>query len=63
MSEAAVITRGTMNGNPSPAGAVLIIDDEAEIRESLQTLLEMEGFEVETAVSGEDGISQMADRP
>ena len=59
MSEAAVIARGTMNGNPSPAGSVLIIDDEAEIRESLQTLLEMESFEVETAVSGEDGLAQM----
>ena len=45
MSEAAVISRGTMNGNPVPAGSVLIIDDEAAIRESLQTLLEMEGFE------------------
>jgi len=63
MSEAAVITRGIVNGSPSPAGSVLIIDDESEIRESLQTLLEMEGFEVESAVSGEDGISQMADRP
>ena len=63
MSEAAVITRGTLNANPSPAGSVLIIDDEAEIRESLQTLLEMEGFEVETADSGEDGISRMAERP
>src|SRR6266487_4536610 len=63
MSEAAVIARGTLNGSPSPAGSVLIIDDESEIRESLQTLLEMEGFEVETAVSGEDGIAQMADRP
>src|SRR5205814_8797835 len=52
-----------MNGNPSTAGSVLIIDDETEIRESLQTLLEMEGFEVETAVSGEDGLAQMADRP
>ncbi len=52
MSEAAVIARGTTNsgttngtanGRPSPSGSVLIIDDEAEIRESLQTLLEMEG--------------------
>src|SRR5437588_2657785 len=63
MSEAAVISRGTLHGNTDPVGSVLIIDDEAEIRESLQTLLEMEGFEVETAISGEDGISQMADRP
>ena len=71
MSEAAVIARGTLNGTtngstsdrPSPSGSVLIIDDEAEIRESLQTLLEMEAFEVETAVSGEDGLAQMADHP
>jgi DNA-binding response OmpR family regulator len=42
---------------------VLIIDDEAEIRESLQTLLELEGFEVETAVTGEDGICANGDHP
>ena len=63
MSDTAVISRTLMNGTPGMAGAVLIIDDEAEIRESLQTLLEMEGFEVETAITGEDGLSQMADRP
>src|ERR1700739_1577296 len=64
MSEAAVITRGVIHSsNASPAGSVLIIDDEAEIRESLQTLLELEGFAVDTAVSGEDGLEQMADRP
>jgi DNA-binding response OmpR family regulator len=67
MSEAAVVARGTFNGTTnggaSPAGSVLIIDDEAEIRESLQTLLEMEGYEVETAVTGEDGLSQMAECP
>ena len=54
MSEVAVISR-PLNPNPSSSGSVLIIDDEAEIRESLQTLLEMEGFDVETAVSGEEG--------
>src|SRR6516162_2373484 len=63
MSEAAVIARGTINGGTSPSGAVLIVDDEAEIRESLQTLLDLEGFEVDTAASGEEGLSQMADRP
>ena len=60
MSEAAVISRGITQGSPSPAGSVLIVDDEAEIRESLQTLLEIEGFEVDTAVSGEEGLAQMA---
>jgi CheY-like chemotaxis protein len=31
--------------NPQPsAGRILIIDDEAEIRESLETLLQLEGY-------------------
>jgi len=44
MSEAAVITRRNLIEMPSSAtGSVLIIDDEVGIRESLQTLLELEG--------------------
>src|SRR6267143_5861769 len=62
MSEAAVISR-PLNTSPSSSGAVLIIDDEAEIRESLQTLLEMEGFDVETAVSGEEGLLRIGEHP
>jgi DNA-binding NtrC family response regulator len=62
MSEAAVIS-GSMMETPSPAhGCVLIIDDEAEIRESLQTLLEFEGYEVETAASGAQGLAKLGDR-
>ncbi len=63
MSEAAVISRGTLPGNPASAGSVLIIDDEAEIRESLQTLLELEGFEIETAATGEDGLLRVGEHP
>jgi DNA-binding NtrC family response regulator len=61
MSEAAVISRSTFSSQTSPAGSVLIIDDEAEIRESLQTLLEMEGFKVDTANTGEEGLQQIGD--
>jgi DNA-binding NtrC family response regulator len=63
MSDTAVIPNALVNGNPGLAGAVLIIDDEAEIRESLQTLLEMEGFAVETAVSGEAGVQRIGEHP
>jgi DNA-binding NtrC family response regulator len=63
MSEAAVISRSPLHGSTDPVGSVLIIDDEAEIRESLQTLLEMENFEVETAGSGEDGLLRIGDHP
>ena len=62
MSEVAVISR-PLNTNPSSSGSVLIIDDEAEIRESLQTLLELEGFDVETAVSGEEGLVRIGEHP
>ena len=64
MSEAAVISRrSTHDASASTTGLVLIIDDEAEIRESLQTLLELEGYEVETASTGNEGLARAGDRP
>jgi DNA-binding NtrC family response regulator len=65
MSEAAVIPRKVNDIEPSSAtaGSVLIIDDEAEIRESLQTLLEMEGYDVETAATGQQGLNRIGQRP
>jgi len=66
MSDAAVISRNPLNGTqgtPGMAGAILIIDDEAEILESLQTLLEMEGFAVETAATGEAGLQRIGEHP
>jgi DNA-binding NtrC family response regulator len=63
MSEVAVISRGTSPGMLSGQGSVLIIDDEAAIRESLQTLLELEGYDVAAAADGEEGIAKLGDRP
>ncbi|HZQ69248.1 MAG TPA: sigma-54 dependent transcriptional regulator [Terriglobales bacterium] len=63
MSEAAVIShRGVGDPVTSGAGSVLIIDDEAGIRESLQTLLELEGYDVECAVNGDEGIARLGER-
>ena len=62
MSEAAVITRNHVDeARFSSAGSVLIIDDEAAIRESLETLLQLEGYAVESAASGEDGLARMGE--
>jgi DNA-binding NtrC family response regulator len=44
-------------------GAILIIDDEAAIRESLQTLLELEGYRVEVAGDGDEGLSRLGNEP
>src|SRR6185312_14443537 len=64
MPEAAVLTRRPENESArGDAGFVLIIDDEAAIRESLQTLLEMEGYNVTTAANGEEGLAKLGDRP
>jgi DNA-binding NtrC family response regulator len=60
MSEAAVLTRPRADiGN---GGSVLIIDDEVAIRESLETLLEFEGYSVESAETGEDGLARLSER-
>ena len=44
---------------PDPKGKILVIDDESEIRESLQTLLGFEGYEVDTAVDGASGLAAL----
>ena len=48
---------------PEAKGKILVIDDEAEIRESLETLLRFEGYEVETAPDGARGLAALAARP
>jgi DNA-binding NtrC family response regulator len=62
MSEATLIAPNVRDVVASPAGSVLIVDDEAEIRESLRTLLEIEGFDVEAAATGEEGLARIGDR-
>jgi DNA-binding NtrC family response regulator len=48
-------------GSPSSdrAHRILIIDDEASIRESLETLLTLEGYNVDTKPEGESGLDQI----
>jgi DNA-binding NtrC family response regulator len=63
MSEVAVIARNHVKApSTSSAGSVLIIDDEAEIRESLETLLGLEGYNVDSAPTGEEGLSRLSER-
>jgi len=68
MTEATIaMNREEAAGNPAAADArvvgparILIVDDEAAIRESLEALLGMEGFHVTTAVDGPAGLEQLA---
>jgi len=62
MSEAAVISRTKLSEPALSAGSVLIIDDESAIRESLHTLLELEGYDVATAASGREGMTRLGER-
>jgi DNA-binding NtrC family response regulator len=62
MSELATMPRHNL-GESSSAGSVLIIDDEAAIRESLETLLEMEGYEVQSAATADEGMTRIGNRP
>ena len=48
---------------PATKGTILVIDDEAEIRESLRVLLEFEGYEVGTAADGGHGLAALDAKP
>lgn len=47
---------GSVFSTNSASGSILVIDDEAGIRESLEVLLSLEGYTVKTANDGEQGL-------
>src|SRR5277367_972827 len=60
MSEGTLAVPPSTTSSPlERAHRILIIDDEASIRESLETLLTLEGYNVETATEGESGLDQI----
>src|ERR1700724_314954 len=46
-----------------PNGSILVIDDEAEIREGLELLLSSEGYSVSCADTGAAGLARLAQEP
>jgi CheY-like chemotaxis protein len=42
---------------------ILLIDDDADFRDSLQAVLEAEGYEVITAASGKEGLQKLTAKP
>ncbi|HEV3420290.1 MAG TPA: sigma-54 dependent transcriptional regulator [Candidatus Acidoferrum sp.] len=46
-----------------PKGSILVIDDEAEIREGLELLLKTEGYQVSIADTGQSGLSRLGEQP
>ena len=47
---------GSVFSSSSAGGTILVIDDEAGIRESLEVLLSLEGYSVKMAADGEQGL-------
>ena len=46
-----------------PKGSILVVDDEAEIREGLELLLDSEGYQVSTAGTGDAGLARLDEQP
>ncbi len=51
------------DANPSPIPHILVVDDELAMRESLQEILELEGFQVSQADSGEAALEILERTP
>jgi len=43
--------------------SILLVDDDALLRETVQQLLERDGHQVATAADGEEGLRRLAERP
>ncbi len=52
-----------MNQSTAPKPAVLVIDDEVQIRRLLRACLEANGYQVREAATGQEGISAAAQHP
>ena len=63
MSEGTIAAPANAIAGPDGSPRILIIDDEAAIRESLETLLSLEGYTVETAENGELGLERISEQP
>jgi DNA-binding NtrC family response regulator len=63
MSEGTLAAPANANSAGSDTPRILIIDDEAAIRESLETLLGLEGYTVDTAENGDQGLERIAEQP
>src|SRR5579872_1235002 len=64
MSEGTLVAPSNAQASgPDATQRILIIDDEAAIRESLETLLSLEGYAVESAENGELGLERIAEQP
>ena len=48
---------------PESKGSILVVDDEAEIREGLELLLRSEGYGVASAETGEAGLARLEEQP
>ena len=54
---------GSRGGGTGGTGLVLIVDDDARLREFVRVNLEMEGYAVREAGSAEEGLAALEDEP
>src|SRR6185437_9809029 len=62
MAGTGAATGSVMERQAAPRARILVIDDEGEIRESLEALLTSEGYEVELAQNATEGERKLESR-
>jgi DNA-binding NtrC family response regulator len=62
MGNTAILAKRDVSQEAGSRGSVLVIDDNADVRESLQTLLDIDGYTTEGAETGEEGLNRLSER-
>ena len=57
------MSSSTLNESTNDKERILVVDDERGIREGCRRILQSEGFEVETAENGKEGLANIKEKP
>src|SRR5580692_4244467 len=63
VDQSSIVSRDTLPAPPAGLVELLVVDDDADLRDALTDVLGEAGYHVETAIDGSDALVRMQGRP